>query len=267
MRIIRYSLIALSQDIQFSLIFAVCRCTGRRSTEECDVPAKPVTLFTPPIACGQISTVNSFRFQYGRIEIRAQLPNVPWLLPQLFLQPVDNAYGTENYASGQMRVAHATAGEPLRGGVLLAASSPFRQLAQCEKAHSEREWIGVHVYQLEWGPKAIVVSIDNIEYCRLDAGFADLRVGGRGPSAADDWRQYGNAMAPFDRMFYVTLGIGVAGFNDFSDGPRRDGRVKPWHNGDLHAKRTFWDAMRAQSESEWPANGQMLVDYVKVYAL
>lgn len=61
--------------------------------------------------------------------------------------------------SGQMRVAYGTPGEPLQGGVLLGADSPFRLINMCRAGNdakitlAEARWRGeYHVYALEWRP-------------------------------------------------------------------------------------------------------------------
>lgn len=114
------------------------------------MPVNPFTLFTPPLGCGQISTVRSFRFRYGRVVVRARLPNADWIFPQLLLQPVDNDFGADDYASGQMRVAFATRGQRLQGGVVLGARRPARQLGMCEQADGRWWQDGWHEYSLEW---------------------------------------------------------------------------------------------------------------------
>lgn len=74
-------------------------------------------------------------------------------------------------------------------------------------------------------------------------------------------------MAPFDRPFYLALGVGVGGLGDFEDG-QPYAAPKPWSNDAVHAKQQFWDAMSAQRSDQWPgADAKMEVDYVRVYAL
>lgn len=69
-------------------------------------------------------------------------------------------------------------------------------------------------------------------------------------------------MAPFDRKFYLTLGVGVGGLNDFFD---HQSRPKPWRNDDRYAVTSFWKGV---SETDWPGTTPHLkVDYVRVYAL
>lgn len=101
-----------------------------------------------PIASAQISS--RFSFLYGRVEVRAKLPNANWVFPQIFLQPTDNVYGSDNYASGQMRIAHSAAGESMIGGVLLGSEPPFRLLKMCRY---NGQWSGeFHIFSLRWMP-------------------------------------------------------------------------------------------------------------------
>lgn len=133
-------------NLFLNTILSECiRCTG--STSECQVPA-----LVPPIASGQLSTIDTFSFIYGRIEVRAHLPSATWVFPQIVLQPLENYYGAQDYASGQMRLAHASAGEALIGGVLLDSQAPFRLLKMCR---FNGVWSDdFHLYSLRWIPGA-----------------------------------------------------------------------------------------------------------------
>lgn len=113
---------------------------------------------------------------------------------------------------------------------------------------------------------SISVAVDSVEYCRFNASNGRT-VNGLKPTGANAWRQYGDPMAPFDRPFYVALGVGLAGFNDFADSPHQRYRTaKPWRNDDVNAKRAFWEAVSGQPQ--WPGDtAKLLVDYVRVYAL
>jgi len=46
-----------------------------------------------PVASARVSTVDSFAFKYGRVEIRAQLPKGDWLWPALWMLPKIDTYG------------------------------------------------------------------------------------------------------------------------------------------------------------------------------
>lgn len=113
---------------------------------------------------------------------------------------------------------------------------------------------------------SISVFVDNTEYCRFDAS-TNRQVKGERPTGADAWQKFGGPMAPFDRAFYMVLGVGLGGFHDFSDAPdQRYRSPKPWHNQDVNAKRAFWSVVGEQRH--WPGEtAPLLVDYVRVYAL
>lgn len=75
-------------------------------------------------------------------------------------------------------------------------------------------------------------------------------------------------MAPFDREFHFSLGVGVGGIRDFKDdaAPPPNSPAKPWRNTQVKAMRLFWDAMKGRSD--WPGvNSGLEVDYVRVYSL
>ena len=41
----------------------------------------------------KVTTINSFKFSYGRVEVRAKLPKGDWLWPAIWLLPRYNEYG------------------------------------------------------------------------------------------------------------------------------------------------------------------------------
>lgn len=47
----------------------------------------------PPIQSAKLTTVESFSFKYGRVEIRAKLPKGDWIWPALWMLPKKNEYG------------------------------------------------------------------------------------------------------------------------------------------------------------------------------
>lgn len=46
-----------------------------------------------PIRSAKVTTVNSFAFKFGTLEIRAKLPAGDWIWPALWLMPKDSVYG------------------------------------------------------------------------------------------------------------------------------------------------------------------------------
>lgn len=123
------------------------------------------------------------------------------------------------------------------------------------------------------------MAVDNTTFCNIKPPFSERHVNGRSPTAAAAWQLAGGYMAPYDRAFYVTLGVGVGGMKDFSDQAHRRWRAgaKPWRNDERLslAAQKFWAAVnedgldeRSLDGSSWPGlDSKLLIDYVRVYAL
>ncbi|XP_004518427.1 gram-negative bacteria-binding protein 3 [Ceratitis capitata] len=254
-------------------------CTGSPESEECvrnDQASKFHAI--PPFISAQISTKQHFTFKYGRVEIRAKLPRAHWVFPQLWLQPANAAkYGAEDYQSGQMRIAFSYLNDTqmhLFGGVLLNAHTSWRWVKMCELGQADKLDLGndFHIYTLIWRERGISLAIDEQTYCQLDVekdgSFADLVKNSRELPNASLLRKSGNKMAPFDQEYYLTLGYGIGGVNDFSDDLHNWQPPKPWENDKTHA--AAMDALLKQVETNfenWLEFGEMLIDYVKVYAI
>ncbi|XP_055912087.1 gram-negative bacteria-binding protein 3 [Eupeodes corollae] len=249
-------------------------CTGILDTEDCMRAARTFDIL-PPFISSQFSTKNSFTFKYGRVEIRAKMPNAPWVFPQLFLEPVDTRYGSKNYQSGQMRIAmsRSSGGDlanELFGGVILNAEEPFRNEKLCKRNGSPIDWSAdFHVFTLEWLQSKIVVSVDTEEYCTIeqsDNGFSSLMAGGKSlPNK--EYLEAGSKMAPFDQEFYIKLGYGIGGHKDFPDDTTLWLKEKPWTNGHPKAMKYFWDKQK-RNWNQWLSSSAALeIDYVRVYAV
>ncbi|XP_037907713.1 gram-negative bacteria-binding protein 3-like [Hermetia illucens] len=237
-------------------------CTGEIGTENC--LRRHSFDILPPIISGQISTKGHFSFLYGSIQIRAKVPDIKWAFPQLFLDPSEFAYGKSDYSSGQMRVGFTDGISKctLSGGVILAANRTFRNLKMCEKLCNNGEgWnADYHVYGMKWTPDVITLSVDGQEYCEIDpgTGFGNIRTNGfRLPTA--DLLNMQKKIAPFDKPFHITIGVGVGGHNDYSD------RIsnKPWSNLEPKAMLKFWNSIKQTNYPE----GELAVDYIQVFTV
>lgn len=112
------------------------------------------------------------------------------------------------------------------------------------------------------------MAVDGNVYCRINPGpgFYTTRVNNKTPEPSAQWEVEGK-MAPFDREFYLTLGLGVGGFNDFPDNQSLyKNLAKPWLNSSLKAMLHFWRSVKPLTT--WPGvNSKLQIDYVRIYAL
>ncbi|XP_053674668.1 beta-1,3-glucan-binding protein [Anopheles nili] len=244
---------------------------------ECQRQAARSTIL-PPVVSAKLNTKNYFRFRYGRVEIRAKLPKGDWIFPQLYLQPYENFYGFADYASGQMWIAHVLAnrqlmaadgkqldGRRLRGGVLITNTEPVRSEFLRSNVNDDHFGDQFHVYGLVWTPEQIALTIDGFQYGTLRQNFRQL-AHQRNLTQATHWNAEA-PLAPFDREFYISLGVGVGGVKDFPDLIQTgQGRTpKPWNNTSPKAEYFFY-----QNRNTWYrtwTEPELTVDYVRVYAL
>ncbi|XP_063234625.1 beta-1,3-glucan-binding protein 1-like [Bacillus rossius redtenbacheri] len=283
--VIRPSLMADTLDITKGSL-QLDGCSGLPGSAECTKKAVGWDIL-PPVVSARLRTKDSFSFLYGRVEVRAKLPSGDWIYPEVWLEPKEVSYGRE-YASGQVRLALSrgnrdlvlpggTSGlgsRRLEAGCVMGLGGKVRkELGWWDKQSSG--WCDdFHVYSLEWTPDHMLFSVDGQQVHRItppEGGFGAL------PdfSAASDkpWSR-GSNMAPFDKEFYLTLGLGVGGISEFPDKcltslPGSGYHPKPWKNTGFNAMLTFWRD-RSNWHPTWDSSGEssaLQVDYVKVWAL
>lgn len=245
-------------------------CTG----EKCD--AEVSGTIPPPVIAGRVKS--KFRFKYGKIEIRAQLPRGDWIFPELYLQPHSNTYGA-HYASGRMWVAYARGNldlvtvnndqignSVLYGGPVLGINEPVRTQAAVKVEGQEPWGAGYHTYTLTWGEDKMEFEVDGVNKgtVRPPAGaFSTIQTNPE-YSYASEWK---TKMAPFDQEFSVILGIGVGGRSDFPDKSKSRGTLKPWKNSDPKQNLLFSNK-RDQWQPSWEGdNSALKIEYVRVWAL
>ncbi|KAH8286836.1 hypothetical protein KR018_000718 [Drosophila ironensis] len=248
------------------------RCTGTHNRrKECvlQTTGSGPSGIMPPIVVPRVTTKESFAFQYGRIEVRARFPKGDWIVPLLLLEPQTEWYGQTGYESGQLRVALARGnaklkmprgklvdGRSLYGGPVLSTEAQQREDAWVSQRRSTHFGNEFHTYALDWTSTRLQFSVDGQVYGELLSGFAELDLNPR-------WKQ-GAPMAPFDKMFYISLGLSVGGFGDFVDNLRTATYEKPWTNYHPQAKLHFHQAQEHWLPT-WKQPG-LLIDSIRVFA-
>ncbi|XP_038223248.1 beta-1,3-glucan-binding protein-like [Zerene cesonia] len=241
------------------------KCTGKIGSRECYREAFGPEIL-PPIITGKINSKKRFGFKYGKVEVVAKVPLGDWLIPEIQLEPLYNDYGRRQYASGLLRIAmvkgNVEFAKKLTGGPIMSDEDPFRSMFLKEKVGYDNWNKEYHNYTLVWKPDSIELYVNGDKYGEVDAGEGFYQEAAKHHvEAATRWLQ-GSAMAPFDEMFYISLGLRVGGIHDFADSPN-----KPWRNRSTRAMLQFWQS-RDQWFPTWFADTSALrVDSVRVYAL
>uniref|UniRef100_A0A146KLX9 Beta-1,3-glucan-binding protein n=1 Tax=Lygus hesperus TaxID=30085 RepID=A0A146KLX9_LYGHE len=218
----------------------------------------------PPVMSSRLTTKHSFSFLYGEVEVRARLPVGDWMVPELWLESKEVAYGAQ---SGRMFLGKAVGNPSLKdsqnneiGGKLLQQGfslSPKR-VRNFQKKSGTPWSSDYHVYKLRWAPDSISFFVDGEELGR---------VAPREDNPLNKALEGGTPLAPFDREFYLNLGVHVGGREDFPDGSVSGGKPKPWENDKVKHTLDFW-----RKKDDWyptweTPHNQLTVDYVKVTAL
>lgn len=169
-----------------------------------------------------------FTWKYGRVEVRAKLPNGHGLWPAIWMMSKDEVYGGWPQ-SGEIDIMEA------RGQNLDEFASTIHYGICCDQKFQESSGDmklqcsidEYHVYSLDWTPTQLVYRLDGKAYYTQDI---DRKIS----------YMYSENGQPFDQEFYVILNVAIGG--DYLDNPKPE---------------TVW---------EYP-DAEMWVDYVRVTPL
>ena len=231
------------------------------------------------------SIMSKVSFTYGTVEIRAKLPKGDWLRPFIKLQPKGNVYGPWP-ASGQIDLLEARGNPELNDenldpvGINRVTSTlhfgPRHDVNGCENTHFAKVLSAgnfnddFHIFQVEWSDKGFKFFVDKNEIGSVDidrevgfwniGGFEEYGNGKKNP-----WTK-GSPMAPFDKDFYITIGLAVGGISNFFSDEFFFSTPKPWKNASPKAPLTFWKAKNKwyPTWTQSPDTADFQIDYVKV---
>ncbi|KAG0367746.1 concanavalin A-like lectin/glucanase domain-containing protein [Gamsiella multidivaricata] len=227
-----------------------------------------------PIQSGLVRSANSFKFRYGRVEVRAKMPKGKWIWPAIWMLPAHYQYGGWP-ASGEIDLVESRGNGPdyPGGGYDKVASTlhwgPSFEFNRYQMTHAEYALPDgksfaddFHVFTLDWRPEGIKTFVD--DNLLLDVSFDDMFKKGNFPSWVDNlWA--GSKSAPFDQEFYLMMNVAVAGTAGyFPDGVGG----KPWNDKSPHAVNEFYaakDDWYPTWGSESGTDRALAVDYIRVY--
>jgi hypothetical protein len=209
-----------------------------------------------PIQSAKLVSTDKFKFKYGTVEIRAQMPKGDWLWPALWMLPNDWVYGGWP-TSGEIDICETRGNADLKCGddyigIQKAQSTLHWGPDPGQNAYYKTHWEkdlegngvdfadGFHLYKSEWNQYGITFSIDDEVIGNItppSGGFWELG----GFNGNNPWAG-GEQMAPFDQEFYFILNLAVGG-NFFPDGCINGNGEKPWTSGFVPGSmKSFWEA-------------------------
>lgn len=171
-------------------------------------PAAPGALATREYSSARLTTRGKASWRYGRIEMRASLPQGQGMWPAFWMLPEKDLYGTWP-ASGEIDILEAVnLGVPCKtctGGredtILgtLHFGKPWPgNVHSGTEIHAPAVLRGYHLYAIEWQPDRIIWQLDGKTYATR------LR---------SEWWSSGSSVsgAPFNQPFHLILNLAVGG--------------------------------------------------------
>jgi len=171
--------------------------------------ATPEAEATRDISSAPLSTRGKAAWRYGKVEVRAKLPQGQGTWPAIWMLPEKDRYGTWA-ASGEIDILEA-----VNLGVPCAKCPGGRENTILGTLHFGGKWPnnkykgeevpfpevlngGFHTYAIEWGPDRITWQVDGKTYA---------------VRTADEWSTTGSSArgAPFDQPFHLILNLAIGG--------------------------------------------------------
>jgi beta-glucanase (GH16 family) len=173
-----------------------------------DIAANRTAQATRDYTSARLTTRGKAFWRYGRIEVRALLPQGQGTWPAIWMLPEQDAYGPWA-ASGEIDILEAVnLGVPCKTcpsgredtilGTLHFGSKWPANLQKGTEVHAPEVLKGFHTYAIEWQHDRILWQIDGRTYAER---------------TADEWSTSGSKApgAPFDRTFHVIVNLAIGG--------------------------------------------------------
>ncbi len=171
-------------------------------------PEKRQASRTKPFTSARLSTDGKASWRYGKVQVRAKLPQGQGTWPAIWMLPEGWDYGAWA-ASGEIDIMEAVnLGTPcpdcaggvenrVLGTIHFGGQPPRNRYIGDETAlPGSRE--AFHVYELEWDAQGMVWRVDGVAFARR---------------APHEWHSLGSDApgAPFDRPFHLILNLAIGG--------------------------------------------------------
>lgn len=171
-------------------------------------PAKASAVVTRDYSSARLSTRGKASWRYGRVEVRALLPQGQGTWPAIWMLPEANTYGPWA-ASGEIDMLEAVnLGTPCKAcptgkedtilGTLHFGKVWPGNTHKGDEVHKPAVLEGYHTYAIEWQPDQIIWQLDGETYAVRQRS---------------EWWTSGSATpgAPFDQPFHLILNLAFGG--------------------------------------------------------
>lgn len=142
----------------------------------------------------RLTTKHKGDWLYGKIEVRAKLPNARGIWPAIWMLPTDWVYGGWPQ-SGEIDILEYVGYEPdsIYASVHTGRYNHAINTQKTTPYHLRDTHLNFHVYSLEWDSLQCQVLVDDQKYFTFNNEITD----------SDAW--------PFDQSFHLILNVAVGG--------------------------------------------------------
>lgn len=238
-----------------------------------------------PVQSARLTTQFSASIKFGRVEIRAKMPNGDWLWPAMWMLPKDNVYGAwplsgeidivESRGNGLRYTAHGS--NYVNGALNWGPTLNLNGVSLSHSWWTEKRTSfasDFHTYALEWTEDFLRIYVDSRLHTLLDmrfnmpffqrGNFPEVIYNGSSRTPLRNPWINGTSATPFDQEFYLILNVAVGSTNGWFPEGQGD---KPWLDHAANPMRDFLKNIK-QWYPTWPANAEdraLVVDYVKMW--
>jgi beta-glucanase (GH16 family) len=177
--------------------------SGQAKNDDDPAYSSTDTSVTRNYTSARLRSKNKGDWKYGRMDIRAKLPQGQGIWPAIWMLPTEWKYGGWPL-SGEIDIMEAvnsntgTNGSKVYGTLHYGAASPNNKYEGTSTTPSTNIWDNFHNYTIEWENGEIRFYLDNVHYAT---------------QTKKGWYTKGSTIdgAPFDQLFHIILNVAVGG--------------------------------------------------------
>ena len=179
----------------------------------------------PYYTSGKVNSQNKKDFQYGKVVVKAKVPEGQGLWPAIWMMPQDEQHYGQWPKCGEIDIMEVLGNDTMTSYSTIHYGEPHAEQQGTLSSQSGSYSSDFHVYSVEWEPGEMRFYTDDVLVLKVNDWFTAVE--------GEDDKPY---PAPFDQPFFVQMNLAVGG--DWPGNPDET---------------TNFD------------NAEFLIDYVRVY--
>lgn len=150
---------------------------------------------------GRVQTKKAYNIKYGRVEVRAKMPDGDFLWPTIWMLPSNNTYGAWPM-SGEIDIIETTGNDPtVFSSTIHYGNDKFKSSGEQSLVNDAEVSMDLsktfHVFRLDWNATHIDTFIDNVPLLSMPL--------------TESLGHYSSVGAPFDQPFHLVMNVAVGG--------------------------------------------------------